>query len=198
MTWLLLLLPVVAIAAILWNYQRRAAAREAASAERFQELLAKPASAESGDGAGPASSAPVSDSVAPGPPVPLTREYAPRENLLTPPQKVLYYLLKAGLSDCEVLAKVGVATFVAVPTTIAGFERETRERRLALAVADFLVCDKAFRPMAVVQCRAAGGGDAAHLAFARECCASADVRWVDIPPDALPSRDTVRAVVLGA
>ena len=39
LTWLLLLLPVLVIAAVVWNYRRQAAARDAASAERMKAFL---------------------------------------------------------------------------------------------------------------------------------------------------------------
>jgi Protein of unknown function (DUF2726) len=195
-TWLLLLLPIAAVALIVWNHQRKIAAREAASNERMKELFAKPsADADAPAAEQAAAGVPAAAANTPAPPAP--KEYAPRAAMLTPPQRVLYYLLKAQLSDHEVLVKAGAATFIDIPARFGGFERETRERRLALAVVDFVVCDKSFRPLVVVHCHEAGGADTPHIAFARECCAAAQLRWVDIAPGALPARDAVRVTVLG-
>lgn len=198
MTWLLLLLPVVAVALIVWNYQRKIAAREAAANERMKEIFTKPSdtSAPSVDAAPGVltSAAPATAQPSTAPPAP--KEYTPRAGLLTPPQKVLYYLLKAQLTDHEVMMKASAASFIDIPARFGGFERETRERRLALAVVDFVVCDKTFTPVAVVHCLAADGVDNMHIAFARECCAAAQLRWVDITPNALPARDAIRAAVL--
>lgn len=208
MTWLLLLLPVAAVALIVWNYQRKIASRDAAAAERMKEIFAKPPADASGPSAdavtGVSASTPAAQPVSPvsaasvvSPPGPAPKEYTPRAGMLTPPQKVLYYLLKAQLADYEVLVKAGAASFLDIPARFGGFERETRERRLALAVVDFLVCDKSFTPVAVAQLHEPGSEDSMHIAFARECCAAAQLRWVDIAPNALPARDAVRAVVLG-
>jgi hypothetical protein len=120
------------------------------------------------------------------------------ERLLTPPQTLLYYLLKSSLPDHEVLAQASASGVIDVPDGVGGFERETRQRRLAAAVLDFVVCDKSFTPVAVVQCGARVGSAAESLAFARTCCESAALRWVEVAPDTLPKRETVRAVVLGA
>lgn len=199
-TFLLWLAPVVVIAVFVWNYRKQVAAREAASERRLKEFLTQPlaehatapAASIATPNAAPASPTRVSASS------PLAKEYAVREGLLTPPQKVLYYLLKTHLSDHEVLTKVGAAAFLDIPARFSGFERETRERRLALALADFVVCNKAFTPVAVVQCRAGESADMAHLAFARECSAAAGLRWVEVVPDAMPRREEIRLRVLGA
>ncbi len=201
MTWLFLIVPVVVIAAMVWYYQRKISAREAASADRLKAFLEKPpadeATANTVLQAGFFAPEPVAN-VAPPASASAAKEYAVRAGLLTPPQRVLFYLLKTNLADCEVLAKVSVAGLIDIPARFRGFERETRERRLALVIVDFVVCDKAFKPTAVVQCRPADSGDDMHSAFARECCAVAGLRWVDVSPAALPKRETLRAVVLGA
>ncbi len=198
LTLLLWLTPVIAIAVIVWNYQRKVAAREAASSERLKEFLSKPATEGVTEEARPATiSAPAPAPTASMPSRPSTN-YAVRARLLTPPQTVLYYLLKANLPDYEVLAQVSIAAFVDVPSTMSGFEREARERRLAGAVADFVVCDKSFKAVAVVQCGAREGNAAALVAFARDCGESAGLRWVEVMPDALPKREAIRQQVLGA
>lgn len=199
MTWLLLLVPVVAIAGLMWYYRRKAAAREARSEERLKSFLEQ-SSAKAAAAATPvARPAEFAGSAASAHAViaPLTKEYTLRAGLLSPSQRVLYYLLKSNFADHEVLAKVGATSVIEIPARFSGFERETRERRLALAMFDFVVCDKSFQPVAVVQCQTASPGVDAHIAFARECCAAAGLRWVDVSPAALPTRETVRAVVLG-
>jgi hypothetical protein len=196
LTLLLWLSPFVAIAIVVWNYRRQAAAREAASNERFKELISKTTAKDAGEStlAAPGFDAPV----LPAPPVQPSMNFAVRERMLTAPQTLLYYLLKSNLSDHEVLAQVSAVTIVDVPSAVIGFERETRLRRLAAAVVDFVVCDKSFRAVAVVQCGTCAGIAAETLAFARACCESAGLRWVEIAPNALPRRETVRSVVLGA
>ena len=188
-TFLLWLTPVIVVAVFVWNYRKQAAAREDASEKRLKQFLTKPLAEDTAAPTAAPTTTPAS---------PLPKEYAVREGLLTPPQKVLYYLLKTHLSDHEVLTKVGAAAFLDIPARFSGFERETRERRLALALADFVVCNKAFTPVAVVQCRAAESAGMAHLAFARECSAAAGLRWVEVTPDAMPRREEIRLRVLGA
>ncbi|MEQ1776081.1 MAG: DUF2726 domain-containing protein [Burkholderiales bacterium] len=203
LTALLWLSPFVAIAVIVWNYRRKTAAREAASNERLKEIFSKSAGEGAADAlpatsatavSAPASAIPAS---APSAPVRPSMQFALRERLLAPPQTLLYYLLKSSLSDHEVLAQVSVATLIDVPTGVSGFEREARQRRLTAAVIDFVVCDKSFKAVAVVQCVVSEGSAAETMAYARTCCESAGLRWVEMAPDALPRREAMRTVVLG-
>lgn len=203
LTALLWLSPFIAIAVIVWNYRRKRAEREAASNERLKAIFNQTAEDGAADtvpapsAAAVSTSAPVTSASAPGVPVQPSMHFAVRERLLTPPQTLLYYLLKSSLSDHEVLAQVSVATIVDVPTGVSGFEREARQRRLAATVSDFVVCDKSFKAVAVVQCGVCVGSAAEALAYARTCCESAGLRWIAVAPDALPKREAVRAVVLG-
>lgn len=201
LSWLMWITPVVAIAGIVWYSRRKIAAREAASAARLNEFLeqaaakdpAAPRAVATVTPASVASSAPARINAAPR-----AAGIALRERLLTPPQTALYYLLKSGLPDHEVLAQVSVAALIELPGVVGSFEAEARHRRLAGAASDFVVCDKAFKAVAVVQCGARTGAAADTLALVRAGCESAGLRWVAIAPEALPRRETVRAVVLGA
>lgn len=200
LTWLFWLVPVIAIAGIVWYARRKMAERKAIHAERFKEFFEK--SAAPGDAArlAPPRAVPVSAAT----PAARTPASAPpasgaiRERLLTPPQTVLYYLLKSALSDHEVLAQVSVATLLDASVGAAGLEAEARQRRLAAAVADFVVCDKSFKAVAVVQCSAREGGAADAAAFAAASARSAGLRWVEVAPHALPKRESIRSLVLGA
>ena len=199
LTWLLLLTPVIALAVIVWTYRRKMAAREAASSERLKEILSKVPADGAANDPRPApfsAAAPASTSRASTPSRP-PLDFALRERVLTPPQSVLYYLLKSNLPDHEVFAQVSVAAFIDVPAAVSGFEREARQRRLAAAVADFVVCDKSFKVVAAVQCGAREGNAADVAAFARACCESVSLRWVEVMPDALPKREAIRSIVLG-
>ena len=191
---LLWLSPFIALAVIVWLYRRKTAEREAASKARLQEFLTQTPSATGSLPAPPvlpaAAAAPVQSAVS----------FAVRERMLPPPQTLLYDLLKANLSDYEVLAQVSMASVMDVPAHVGGFERETRQRRLAATVVDFVVCDKSFKAVAVVhvvQRDAHEGSAADSLAFARTCCESAALRWVEVAPTALPKREDIRLRVLG-
>ena len=203
MIWLVPLAAVVVVAIIIWHHRRKAAARESQTEARLKAFLSDAGKTDGAGGVARPEAYAAPDAM-PVPQasheinLPITKEYTARAALLTPPQKVLYYLLKAQLSDHEVLTKISAVAVLDIPTRFSGFERETRERRLALTVLDFVVCDKSFKAVAVVQCRTAQDGDATHLAFAQACCTAVGLRWVEIVTDALPARETVRGVVLGA
>src|SRR5688572_19036511 len=91
---LLLLIPIVAVAYIVWDYRRKTAQRDAANAERLQDVmgaatqLPRAAKEESTGGGLDTARDPAS-----------IVSYIGRERLLTPPQTLLYYLLRAGLPD---------------------------------------------------------------------------------------------------
>ena len=116
--------------------------------------------------------------------------------MLTPSQTVLYDLLKNHLPDHEVLAHVSLAAFVDA-ASVSGFERETHQRRLAGVVVDFVVCDKSFKAVAVVQCGVREGSSAGAGEFAAACVRSTGLRWVEVAPEALPNRVAIKSLVLG-
>ena len=216
LTLLFWLGPIAAIAGIVWLYRRKTAERKAASNERLKVFFDQTAGGSGAADVPPApfvtpsaapSAAPFSETpTAPPAEAPAARapvvqpsmRYAVRERLLSSPQTLLYFLLKSSLSDHEVLAQVSAAAVIDVPDGVGGLEREARQRRLAAVVLDFVVCDKSLRAVAVVQWGARTGVAAEATAFARACCESAGLRWIDMAPDALPRREMVRAVVLGS
>jgi hypothetical protein len=208
--WLVVLLAVVAIAVFVWNYRRQAAAREAASAERMKAFLDAarsnaPASDAASDapaennkatinrtaaGTAAARATPVAAATVSG--------YVPRTPLLTAEQRALHGLLKNSLPDHQVFACVSLAAFIQPADTVTGFAREAQQRRLADAVADFVVCDASLKAIAAVQCGARSGKAAESAAFAAACAASTGVRWVEISPQVLPDAADIRQRVLGA
>ena len=202
LTLLLWLSPVILIAVVVWNYRRQAAAREAASNERLKALLGKAAAQDAAQGVvdvAPAATAanPVPVSTA-GAPVQAAPAFTARTRLLPPPQTLLYYLLKSSVPDHEVLAMISVASIIDLPAGVSGLEREARQRRLAAVTLDFVVCDKSFKAVAVVHSGVHPGQTAEALAYARTGCESAGLRWVELAPDAPPTRDALRALVIGA
>ena len=109
--------------------------------------------------------------------------------------KLLYYLLKTGLPEYEVLARVSLAAVVEVP----GAARDSAEqRRLAQQALDFVVCDKTFRPMAAVELIRSGALAAEAAKYKATCLAAARIRHITLAGDALPKKDALRALVLAA
>ncbi len=202
LTFLLLLLGVVVIAGFVWHFRRQAAAREAASAERMKAFVdqaraeaagRQPTAPPPADTTPAAAAAKVTRTT---PAVPLSG-FTLRAPLLDAQQQALYPLLKSALPDHEILSCVSLAAFIQCAENVTGFAREAQERRLADAVADFVVCDRAMNPLAAVQCGARSGKAAEKAAFAAACVAAIAVRWVEISPQALPRPDEIRAHVLG-
>ena len=201
-TWLLILTPVVAIAVLVWNYRRQAAAREVASAERMKAFLGKAATDAKADPAGsPLSAAPMPDT----PAVRGVRAqpqavsgFASRAQLLNAEQLAIYRLLKSALPEYEVFPQMSLSSFIQPAENLTGFAREAQMRRLADTTVDFLVCDRSMKPVATAQCGARTGKAAENAAFAAACVASTGVRWVEFSPGALPSFEGLRTWVLGA
>ncbi len=119
-----------------------------------------------------------------------------RERFLGPAETLLYYLLKTGLSGCEVFANVSLASVVSASG--AGREREQQLRRLAQYRLDFVVCDKSMRIIAVVEVDSAvdvvGPGE---QQFKADCLKRAGIRLVRVNPAALPKREQIRELVGG-
>ena len=200
---LLWLIPVVFIGALVWNYRRQAAAREAASAERMKAFMEK-------SGAG-TNASPALAPVAP----PAARAASPktalstasplvvaavstRAQLIGADQLPIYQSLKSALPEYEVLPRMSLAAFIQSAENLTGFAREAQQRRLADAFVDYLICDKSLTPLAAVRCGARSGAAADATAFAAACVAAAGVRWVEILPPAPIARDALRSLVLGA
>lgn len=212
---LLLLIPIAAIALIIWNHKRRAAALDMASAGRMHELLGvaeavrrapepelhpQPSRrADAGAGAAPplATALPLAEAEAHGQiSEPL---YTPRDRVLSAPQTLLYYLLRTGVPDHVIFPRVSLSAVLEAGPGLSGFAREEQVRRIGAINVDFLVADKSMRPVTVVELSALleGGAAQADRESARERLAAAGVRHIEIDPRAMPRRDAIRALVLG-
>ena len=193
---LLALLPIAALAYIVWDHRRKAAQREAASAARMQELLgvaaANPAPAQTSDAAGATAAA-----AAEAPPAKRAGSYEVRQRVLTPPQTLLYYLLRTGLPDYVVFAQLPVASVLDAPADLAPYAREEQARIFARHVVDFVVVDKSTRPVAVVKLTTTGDTHQSAVASLRSWFTGAGVRYVEIDSASLPRKEAVRSVVLG-
>lgn len=196
MLWLMsLLVPVGAIAYIFWAYQKKIAQKNAASNERYRQLFADdprtstpPAEAPASGGTGIAVPAfplaPPQDAAA----------YSSKARLLSPPETLLYYVLKAGLPDHVIFAHVNLAAVVEVPQTVRGYDREQQQRRLARHRVDFVVCDKNTNVVAVAEFETADES----AAFKTACLKTAGIRHIPVNPAAIPRRDSIRPLIYGA
>jgi len=204
---LLILVPIGAIAYLVWDHKRKTAARNAAAEGRLQELLAvaqpQPAAKPAERAAAPASQAGPAEAtagavsaVSPTAPAPL---YTSRERVLSAPQTLAYYLLRTGLPDHVVLARVSLASVVEAGPGLSGFAREEQIRRLAALTVDFVVAEKTMRPVAVVELASGDEGGAAQSdrASARTRLAAAGVRYLELDPKQLPRKEAMRTLVLG-
>ncbi len=193
--WLLGLVPLVAIACILWVYRKKAAAQAAARSERFEQMF----------GAGSqrvATPAPV-----PGvPEAPTPRQtatpatdrpphlYARKERLLSQSQALLFHALRAGLPEHEVFPQVSLAAVIEVPPALQGREREQRLRALTQHGVDCVVCGKDMQVVAAVDFET---GNTAESRFKSECLKAAKVRYVRVNGAELPRGEELRGLVLG-
>ena len=202
--WIVVLVGVGAgIAYSIWNYRKKSAAREAASQQRFAELLREQAAASGRPVPAPATAArapaqaPISHAApAPPAPAPAAVAAAARERFLGQHETLLYLLLKTGLPDHEIFANVSLASVAALPA--AASEREQQLRRLSPYQLNFVVCDKSMRIVAAVDIEAAGGADAAGIQqFKADYLKRAGIRLVRVNPAAMPRRDQVRGLVVG-
>jgi Protein of unknown function (DUF2726) len=204
--WILVLVGVAAgIAYSIWNYRKKSAAREAASQQRFAELLREQATASGRPVPAPAAAAPAAvqapiSHAAPAPPVPApvpaATAAAARERFLGQHETLLYLLLKTGLPDHEIFANVSLASVATLPA--AASEREQQLRRLSPYHLNFVVCDKSMRIVAAVDIEAGGGADAAGIQqFKADYLKRAGIRLVRVNSTAMPRRDQVRGLVVG-
>jgi hypothetical protein len=201
---------VVLVGAIFfWDYRRKAARREVASKQRFDEMLKAgaftpppaPAPASKPAAASASAAVPVPAPVAaPGtadePEAPAAIAYAARDRLLSQPERLAYLLLKTGLPDHEIFPRVPLTAVVDIPG--AGYDHEQHMRRLSRQQLDFVVCDKAMKIVAAVQFAATGPEAVVAQRIRSECLKTAGIRLVTIQPAALPKRAEVRAFILGA
>lgn len=187
--YLLILAPFIAVPILWWNYRRKQAARERLAGERWQQIISKPAAG--GEDAAALAQAPVAQAP--------QLQYRRRERLLDPPRTLMYYLLRSGLPDCEVLVQVSLDRLLAPAAEMSDRTREKYLQGLAQHSVDFVVCDKSMQPLAVVELLEQEAPAALTTAtdFSTQCLAHSGIRHVRIARTALPKRQEVRAVVLG-
>lgn len=191
--WYWFLAAVVFVTAVFaWDYRRRAAKRESASRRRFEEMFKAGAPVAAPAPAAPLAPAPAPDAAPdPGPAV----AYSAQDRLLNQAETLVYYLLKTGLPDHEVFAKVPLTAVVGIPGS--GYDREQQARRLSRHQLDFVICDKRMRIVSAVQLAATGAEAAVAHRIQADCLRAAGIRLVKVDATSLPRRGDVRAAMLG-
>lgn len=66
--------------------------------------------------------------------------YTRKDKLLTAPEKLMYFILKAGMPDHEIFANVRLADVVNVSSKYNGFDKTARFRKISQYHLDFVVC----------------------------------------------------------
>jgi len=199
--YLLVLAPFIAIPILWWSYRNKVRQQESESGARW-ERFASAAKADGLDGAtAAAAKVPVSAAgMVAAAAAATTPQFARRARTLDAVQTVLYYLLKNALPDHEVMPQLTLARVLDVPADVAGAEREQRLRGLAQHAVDFVVCSKTMQVVAVIDLldQAPPAALTSATDFKSRCLAQAGIRHVRLTRTALPKRDAVRALVLGA
>jgi hypothetical protein len=186
------LLPVAAVAYIVWDHRRKTAAREALSAGRMEELLGVAQHAAHAEHVEPTLA--TAEAQAPAAHAPT---FVLRERFLSPPQTLLYYLLKTGLPDYVVVAQVPVASLLDPAPNLAAYAREEQARMFSRHIVDFAILDKTTRPVAVVNLASAGEMTRGALVQTKTWTVAAGLRYIEFDAGALPRKEAVRALVLG-
>jgi hypothetical protein len=186
--YLFLLAAIVGIAWSVWSYRKYAAEQAAASKARMQELLvlaprttASVVAVEAGQSLAEAQPAQVA-------------AYVRRERLLDPSESLLFLRLKAGLPDLEIFAGVSLAAVVELSVSQGSSDSAKMSPELGYHHIDFLVCEKNFRIVAAVEFEAA----TESAKFKSACLASAGIRHVHVNPRAIPAKEDVDTLILGA
>jgi hypothetical protein len=125
--------------------------------------------------------------------------YALRERLLTPPQTLLYYLLRTGLPEHIVFAQMPLAAVLEPDARLTGFARDDHARDLLEHVVDFVIADKSLRPLSAVvlrnaAARSAGAKSVQPAAWLK----AAGMKYVELDAAALPRKEAIRALVLSS
>jgi len=187
LSYLFLLLPVAAVAWIVWNYRRKTGAKDARIREREAALVGivragdtppRPAEVER------APARPAGAAAAPPPPA-ATR----RDRYLSQPETLIYYLLRTGMPAYEVFPRVGLASIVSM-TAAQSIPASPFAHDL-----DFVVCDKSMRVVAAIQLEGRLAGP--HKTRVEQSLAAAGIRVVTIDPKALPRREQIGVLLLG-
>jgi hypothetical protein len=189
---LLALLPIAAVGYIVWDHKRKAAQREAISAGRMEELIGIAQQAVRGEAIEPTLAPPPPREPAP-PPV----TFVLRERFLSPPQTLLYYLLKTGLPDYLVVAQVPVASLLDPAPNLAAYAREEQARTFARHIVDFAILDKSTRPVAVVLIGNAADPTRGAASQIRAWLTAVGLRYIELDSTQLPRKEAVRGLVLG-
>ena len=190
MIYVLVLFVVVVVVAV-WHIKRKAKEREAASANRMKAMMDAMQSAKMQTPQSVSVSTPTSAAATTVPKEVTTprtglAEFVAHASVLDTQALQWYGALREALPMSVVIPRASLASFVRVGDAIGGFEREARERRLASAMVDFLVCDQALCPLAVI-CLAEASE------FVKSTCERVKLRLVTPT-----SRDNLRQQVLGA
>jgi Protein of unknown function (DUF2726) len=189
---LLVVIPVAVIAYIVWDHKRKAAAREAASAGRLQQILGASDRGRSEQH----ESVPVQSSEAGRDEATRTSVYARRKRVLDPSHTLVYYLLRTALPDYVILVQVPLTSILEPAPGLSMHAREESLRALGARMIDFLVSDRNMQPVAVVQLVAASHEMAAEATTPGAWFSAAGVRHITLDVSALPKKDAIRGVVL--
>jgi hypothetical protein len=209
MWYLLLAVPVGAVAVFVWLYRRTNEKRSAATEKRMRDIFGAgiglpaesvdaplPGSATSATSAASATPAVRSAVRDPGTASPANPpRYVRRGRVLDAAETLWYYALKTGLRDYEVLPRVSLAAVVDLDGGRGG-ESETHRR--AQQILDFVVCDKAMQPLVALDLAKSYENAGPELRrFRQSCLEQSGVRQVVLPAGAVPRPDDVRGLVLG-
>jgi hypothetical protein len=186
----------LAVGAIVWvfyrDYRKKTQKWEAESKSRFDRIFAQQL-ARSTAGAAPAAQPPVVPVATPAKPVAVPPRVT--ERFLGQAETLAYFLLKAGIPDHTVFAKVPVESIIAAPGSgpPAGAWLLVAKQRV-----DLLVCDRNMHVAAVIKLRVPGAPNAASQPeSAIEILRAAGVRVVELDMASMPRREGIRKVVLG-
>ena len=198
MWYLLLAVPVGAVAVFVWMYRRTSEKRKAATEKRMRDIFGAgaglPAVFPAAPLSAPAAQSTVHDSAAAGSAANSTR-YVRRGRVLDAAETLWYYVLKTGLRDYEVLSRVSLAAVVDLDGARGG---EIETRQLARQVLDFVVCDKAMQPLVALDlAKSHENAGPESRRFRQSCLEQSGVRHVLLPAGAVPRPDQVRSLVLG-
>lgn len=197
LAWSLLALGFVGlIVYLVLDYRKKAAARAAASKERFSRIFnpAGPGPAAPGAGSDKAAGEIPSTLPTPAALAGTSGSYARRNSLLDARHARLFELLHAGLPQHAIFAHVSLAALLELTGLPEGREREQRWRGLAQQRLDCVVCSKAFDIVAVVDLE---DGTTAEARFKAECLKAAGVPYLRWNPLELPPAGELAALLAG-
>jgi uncharacterized protein DUF2726 len=192
--WVLVpLVPIGAVAFVVWAYRKKAVTQARASSERFQQIFGA-----SVPGATRAGAIASNGTAARRQPVPgaASTSLTPKARLLSDAETLLFYVLKTGLPDHETFAHVSLAAVIDVGAALPGNERERQRRRLSQHHLDFVVCDKNLKPVAVLEIEQ-DLATSAVAQFKAESVKASGIKYLRISPAAIPQRHELRALIYG-